>query len=55
MKKSILIVGSAGFIGHALAGRLTPAETRLLSAQRWSIAAIVLWEIAKLAELGHPC
>lgn len=38
---------------QAVAGRLTPAETRLLSAHRWSIAAIVLWEIAKLAELGR--
>lgn len=38
---------------HAVAGRLTPSETRLLSAQKWSIAGIVLWEIAKLAELGR--
>ncbi len=38
---------------HAVAGSLTPAERRLLSADRWSISAIVLWEIAKLAELGR--
>lgn len=38
---------------HAVAGTLTPAETRLLTTNRWSIAAIVLWEIAKLAELGR--
>lgn len=37
---------------HAVAGRLTPAERRLLQAQPWSISAIVLWEIAKLAERG---
>jgi PIN domain nuclease of toxin-antitoxin system len=37
----------------ALAGRLTPRERRLLSADSWSISAIVLWEIAKLAELGR--
>lgn len=38
---------------HAVAGRLTAAETRLLAATRWSISAIVLWEIAKLAQLGR--
>ena len=26
---------------------------RLLSADRWSVSAIVLWEIAKLARLGR--
>ena len=38
---------------HALAGELRPAERRLLEGSPWSISAIVLWEIAKLAELGR--
>lgn len=38
---------------HALAGDLTPAERRLLSADEWSISAIVLWEVAKLAQIGR--
>ena len=38
---------------HALAGSLRPRERRLLSEQRWSISAIVLWEIAKLVQLGR--
>ena len=37
----------------ALAGELTKKEQALLSAQPWSIASIVLWEIGKLAELGR--
>jgi PIN domain nuclease of toxin-antitoxin system len=37
----------------ALAGELRGAETRLLRSDRWSISAIVLWEIAKLAQLGR--
>jgi PIN domain nuclease of toxin-antitoxin system len=37
----------------ALAAELTPAENRLLRGQQWSISAIVLWEIAKLAQLGR--
>ena len=37
----------------ALAGRLRPAERRLLERDRWSISAIVLWEFAKLAQLGR--
>lgn len=36
---------------HALDGKLTAREKRLLSENRWSISAIVLWEIAKLVEL----
>jgi len=36
---------------HALADSLTPAERKLLVGQQWSISAIVLWEIAKLAQL----
>ncbi len=38
---------------NALAGDLTAAESRLLRGHRWSISAIVLWEIAKLAQLGR--
>ena len=38
---------------YALNGELTPKERQALTAQPWSISAIVLWEIAKLAELGR--
>jgi PIN domain nuclease of toxin-antitoxin system len=38
---------------HAVGGRLLPKERRLLESDRWSIAAIVLWEIAKLAQMGR--
>lgn len=38
---------------HALQGRLRPIERRLLSAGEWSISAIVLWEMAKLCQLGR--
>jgi PIN domain nuclease of toxin-antitoxin system len=38
---------------YAVAGELTAAERRRLSADSWSISAIVLWEIAMLAELGR--
>jgi len=38
---------------YALAGDLTPSETKLLSSDSWSISAIVLWEISKLAQLGR--
>ena len=38
---------------HALAGTLKPAERRLLERDRWSISAIVLWEICKLRQLGR--
>jgi len=38
---------------HAVAGRLSPSETHLLHHDRWSISAIVRWEIAKLAQLGR--
>jgi PIN domain nuclease of toxin-antitoxin system len=37
----------------ALAGELTRRETTLLSRDTWSVSAIVIWEIAKLAELGR--
>ena len=32
---------------------MRPRERRLLSAANWSISAIVLWELAKLAQLGR--
>ena len=38
---------------YAVAGSLRPREARLLRADRWSISAIVLWEVAKLARLGR--
>jgi PIN domain nuclease of toxin-antitoxin system len=38
---------------HAVGGRLSDSERRLLRSDRWSISAIVLWEIAKLAQLGR--
>ena len=38
---------------HALGGRLTARERRLLQGDAWSISGIVLWEIAKLAQLGR--
>jgi PIN domain nuclease of toxin-antitoxin system len=38
---------------HALEGGLTAVEQRLLSGDSWSISAIVLWELAKLTQLGR--
>lgn len=38
---------------YAVTGALRPRERRLLTGSRWSISAIVLWEIAKLAQLGR--
>jgi PIN domain nuclease of toxin-antitoxin system len=38
---------------HAVAGSLTAREDGLLRRDRWSISSIVLWEIAKLAQLGR--
>jgi PIN domain nuclease of toxin-antitoxin system len=38
---------------HALTGTLKPRERRVLGADQWSISAIVLWEIARLARLGR--
>ena len=37
----------------ALTDELRGAETRLLRSDRWSVSAIVLWEIAKLVQLGR--
>jgi PIN domain nuclease of toxin-antitoxin system len=36
-----------------LSGELTSRENRLLSQEPWSISAIVLWELAKLFQLGR--
>jgi PIN domain nuclease of toxin-antitoxin system len=38
---------------HAVAGGLKAPERKLLVSRRWSISAIVLWEIAKLTQLGR--
>ncbi len=38
---------------HALGGRLTARENRLLAGDQWAISAIVLWELTKLAQLGR--
>ncbi len=38
---------------HALSGTLRPAEKALLTENRWSVSAIVLWELAKLVQLGR--
>lgn len=37
----------------ALAGALKPSELSVLGGDTWTISAISLWEIAKLAELGR--
>ena len=37
----------------ALEGELRTAEQTLLTRSRWSVSAIVLWELAKLAQLGR--
>jgi PIN domain nuclease of toxin-antitoxin system len=36
---------------HALSGDLRARERELLESEPWSIAAIVFWELAKLAQL----
>jgi PIN domain nuclease of toxin-antitoxin system len=38
---------------YAFSGDLTLRERKVLSSQRWSISAIVLWELAKLVQLGR--
>jgi len=38
---------------HSLAGELRHEERELLEENPWSISAIVLWELAKLSELGR--
>lgn len=37
----------------ALAGDVTDKERRVLAGNTWSISAIVLWELAKLVQLGR--
>ena len=38
---------------HALNGTVTPKEATILARDQWSISAIVLWEVSKLAQLGR--
>lgn len=38
---------------HSLEDALDPTERRILAADEWCISSIVLWEIAKLAQLGR--
>jgi PIN domain nuclease of toxin-antitoxin system len=38
---------------HALQGSLRPDEEALLAVSDWGISAIVLWELAKLVQLGR--
>ena len=38
---------------HAVNGQLRDREQRVLLENRWSISAIVLWELAKLRQLGR--
>jgi PIN domain nuclease of toxin-antitoxin system len=37
----------------ALSGEVTARERRVLAGNSWSISAIVLWELAKLVQLGR--
>jgi PIN domain nuclease of toxin-antitoxin system len=38
---------------QALGGDIAPRERKLLSSDEWSISAIVIWEISKLAQIGR--
>lgn len=38
---------------YALIGQLRPKERALLKERRWTVSAIVLWELAKLAQLNR--
>ena len=38
---------------HALSGDIKPGERKLLANDSWSIASIVLWELAKFVQLGR--
>jgi len=38
---------------HALQGNLLPRERSLLTKNSWGISATVLWELAKLSQLGR--
>jgi PIN domain nuclease of toxin-antitoxin system len=37
----------------ALGGDITARESRILASNTWGISSIVLWELAKLAQLGR--
>lgn len=37
----------------AVTGELKPSEQVLLARSKWSVSAIVLWELAKLVQLGR--
>ncbi len=37
----------------ALDGTLKPSEQKLLASEPWGVSAIVLWELAKLSQLGR--
>ena len=37
----------------SVSGELRPAEQSLLARSRWSISSIVLWELARLVQLGR--
>jgi PIN domain nuclease of toxin-antitoxin system len=38
---------------HSMTGEVTAREDRILRTARWGISAIVLWELAKLGQLGR--
>ena len=38
---------------HAMTGHVTAREGRILRTARWGISAIVLWELARLVQLGR--
>ena len=38
---------------HALTGDLSPHEEHVLRREPWGVSAIVLWELAKLVQLGR--
>ena len=38
---------------RALSDELRPRERKLLSEAKWTISAIVLWELSKLVQLGR--
>ena len=38
---------------YAMTGEVTAREGRILRTARWGISAIVLWELAKLGQLGR--
>jgi PIN domain nuclease of toxin-antitoxin system len=37
----------------AVSGEVTARERRILAGNTWSVSAIVLWELAKLVQLGR--